>query len=190
MNSQKIKNNIIRLLWEIPAVVIAVLLALGLNTLKENRVEKAAATESLMAIFGEVQENSASLTDFIKGNQQYLDQLIKIKDSISSGSLINPNSVNILYEHTLLSEAAWETGLKKEINKHYGPKVTRGLAKLYNLQKLINDVWIRQLDKITSFEFHNTEVNMAMIEAHIQLLEIAIDLANTYKKVLGINMSH
>lgn len=181
MKTNKIKNDIVRLLWEIPAVVIAVLLALGLNTLKENANEKTTAKESLKAIFEEVKENSESLDGFIKENMFYMDRLQKQRDSLSAGVAVNPDSIQIMYEHTLLSDAAWKTGLKKEINKFYGPEVTRGLAKIYNLQDLLNDVWIRQVDKITSMDFHRSKPDKAMINAHIELLEIAIDIARTYK---------
>ncbi|MGB3465067.1 MAG: hypothetical protein WBA74_07350 [Cyclobacteriaceae bacterium] len=181
MNLESLKNKVERLLWEIPAVVIAVLLALALNTWKETKAEKATTEESLEAILQEVNENAVALADFMTVNQVHLDELRKLRDSIETYDLKGVQDMKILFEYTLLSDAAWETAMKKEINKYYGTTVTRGLAKIYSIQHLLDDVWNTHLTKITSVEFYLADGNLAMIEAHIQLLEIAIQLAETYQ---------
>jgi len=181
MKSANLKSRLVRLLWDIPAVVIAVLLALGLNTWKENKADKAAAKESLQAIFEEMKENSASLDDFLVKNRAFQTSIQQVRDSMESIGINELDRLRLDFDFIVLSSAAWDTSLKKEIGKHYGSAVIRDLAKLYNIQEFISNLLDLQLEKITSLEFHSSANNIYMVEAHIELLNIAISLAETYQ---------
>ncbi len=176
----KIKQQILKLLWEIPAVVIAVLLALGVNTWKESRSERSAATESLKAIISELAANEASILEFRNDNQAYLDQWQAVLDSMERNNITNIEDAQFDFSFRILSSAVWETSQTKEIAKYHNPNIVRDIAKLYNIQQLLDDIWHTQLNKISSLEFHRQESTKPMIAAHIQLLETAVAVANVY----------
>ena len=73
----KFKKQISKILWDIPPVVIAVLLALAVNTWKENKSEKSAASESLKAIILEINANEASIKAFREDIEQKQFERIK-----------------------------------------------------------------------------------------------------------------
>lgn len=182
MKSTNIKSKLARLLWDIPAVVIAVLLALALNTWKENNSEKAAAKESLKAIFEEMKDNKESLDGFLKNNRVFHSSMMQVRDSMERIGIDELARLRLNFDFIVLSSAAWDTSLKKEIGKHYSSAVIRDLAKLYNIQGFISNLLDMQLQKITSLEFHSSSNNIHMVEAHIELLQVAISLAETYQE--------
>lgn len=176
----KFKQQISKFLWDIPPVVIAVLLALGLNTWKENRSEAAAAKESLKAIIMELDANEASIQGFRDDNKKHMDNLYALLDSMESANITTLETSDYDFSFRILSSSVWETSQTREIAKYHSPDIIRDIAKLYNLQKLIDGVWQTHLNKITSTEFHTGVTTTGKIEAHRDLLEISVSIADVY----------
>ena len=88
--------------------------------------------------------------------------------------------VSLNFSFRILSSSVWETSQIRQISKHHSPGIVRDIAKLYNIQGMINDIWQTQLTKISSTEYNKLETTRAMIEAHTELLEIAVNVSDVY----------
>jgi hypothetical protein len=159
---------------EIPAVILAVFMALAVNNCNEERKAAAAAQRALDAILLEIQNNKASLSENLEDNRLTEIKMLAIKDSIElAGEEEWTFEVEIGYEQTFLSTAAWEMAQLTGATQQLGPALVQDLSLLYDLQKM----YIRQGDRffehMSSVDFHLArEQPEAQVDATLTLIKI------------------
>ena len=170
------KPNLVQLLWEVPAIIIAIFLALAVDNCNDTRKEKAVMRRSLEAISNEIKDNQISLEDNVQGNDSIKQTLLITLDSLRKyeSSMV---SVSIHYEHSILSNAAWESAILNGSTRHFKPKQLQDLAMLYELQEMYYDIGLHYFQQMTSMDFHQEKREKARVEAGIAQITISNDIS-------------
>lgn len=170
------KPNLIQLLWEVPAIILAIFLALAVDNCNDNRKDRAVMKRSLAAISNEIKDNQTSLQDNIQSNDSIKQSLIITLDSLRKfdRSIV---SVSIHYEHSILSNAAWESAILNGSTRHFDPKQLQDLATIYELQEMYYDMGLHYFQQMASMDFHREKSEKARIEAGIAQITITNDIA-------------
>lgn len=170
------KPNLLQLLWEVPAIIIAIFLALAVDNCNDNRKDKAVMKRSLQAITNEIKDNQSSLEGNVLDNDSIKQTLLVTLDSLRNfeRSMV---SVSIHYEHSILSNAAWESAILNGSTRHFNPRQLQDLATLYELQEMYYDIGLHYFQQMTSMDFHQEKREKARVEAAIAQITISGDIS-------------
>jgi Skp family chaperone for outer membrane proteins len=84
----KMKTVLGKILLEVPAIVLAVFLALAVNNCNEESKQHKAASQTMEAIFKEIQENKAALENNLADNRATMVLLEVVMDSLKPAILM------------------------------------------------------------------------------------------------------
>lgn len=164
-----------KILLEVPAIVLAVFLALAVNNCNEDLKKHTAAGQTMEAIFKEVQENKAALENNLADNRKTMEHLEVAMDSIKDDTNAVISGVEMGYEQTFLGQAAWEMAQLTGATQQFVPEEVQTLSIIYDLQEMYLDQGDRFFAQITTPAFHQTiEDNpKAQLKASLTLLKLA-----------------
>ena len=141
-NTQRIEHNAARRnatpLWkkmalEVPPVVLAVLLAFGINSWWQGVKEEQEATLAVESIIAEIKENDVTLKRNIAKNEAE-EKIIAAKiQKIESGEGDSVNAQGPIHMFTL-TEAAWQTASLSNVFKNINRDLLMDAAEIYNKQ--------------------------------------------------------
>lgn len=114
----------INYLIEFLTVVLGILLAFGLNTYYNNRVEEERASHFLNGIRLEIQENAQEVSDKLTYHKAILEELSE-----------NPESVVLRLRSAGVKSYAWQIAQDNSISQHIPYESYRKLAEIYAVQK-------------------------------------------------------
>ena len=104
----QLRPNLRQVLLEIPAIILAIFLALAVDNCNENRKEKNLANKALEAIILEIQENQSILDSNLIENKLKGEQMQATRDSLITQGDDAKISVSIGYNQIIMSNGAWE----------------------------------------------------------------------------------
>jgi hypothetical protein len=167
-----------RVLLEIPAVVVAVLLALAVNSWKEARSNENLSRETLANIIREIDENAETLRGNIQDNREILIEIDSILDVIilqgTDGVRLSQNM-----DFVILTNGAWESAKLSGAARHMEVEMLMDLSALYNLQDVYGQSSREFINRITTVE-NNTKENMeAIARSNINSINISIVFAES-----------
>lgn len=110
-------------LIEFFTVVLGILLAFGLNTYYNNKVEEERALHFLEGIRLEIEENTKEVTQKLTYHKGILDTLN-----------INPSEVILRLKTSRVKDFAWQIAQKNSISQHIPYDLYRRLAEIYETQ--------------------------------------------------------
>ena len=170
------KNLLGKVILEIPAVIIAVFLALAVNNCNQERQLEKAAKKTLEAILLEVESNKSSLANNIKDNKQNEEAILLMKDSME----LNINgkweaNLQLGYEQTFLSTAAWEMAQITGATQQFDAAMVQQLSLIYDLQEMYIEQGDHFFKQMASVDFHLVaeQSPKAQLEATLALIRIA-----------------
>ncbi|MEO1050688.1 MAG: hypothetical protein AAFX87_08675 [Bacteroidota bacterium] len=169
--NRKRKETLIKILLEIPAVIIAVLLALGLNSWKQDRDDKAMAQKSLQNIIFEIQNNLSAVKESIEDNDQARPYLDSTMARIDSGA--QDIDFDISYDHSILSSAAWESANLTGAINHLDTKLVIDIADLYRIQDIYMNMGENFFLKMSSVEFNSDDNIRAVVKSNQNLIGLS-----------------
>jgi len=165
------RAHLTKILWEIPIIVLAVFLALLVENIADERREKLKSDEALKAIWSEIEQNGEKLGADYHKNKEQLDRYASVRDSINQ---FGPEgfSMSLNYEHTLLSDAAWQRSILTGSTRRIDPVMVQRFSTIYELQELLSELGTTYFKQISSVEFHRDKDGMARADAMASLLQI------------------
>lgn len=184
----KIKTTLSQVLLEVPAVVLAVFLALAVNNCNEEHKQQAAAARTLDAIRLEVQQNKSALENNLKDNKVRSQLLTSAKDSIKLTGTTEGIDIELGYDQTFLSRAAWEMAQITGATQHFEPDLVQQLSLLYDLQGMYLEQGNHFLQQIATVEFYKSadhpkaqlDATMGLIRLTEAIGESALEQYNTF----------
>ena len=115
--SQRI-NKSARAIWlpslmlEVVSIIIAVLLALGVNEWRESRSHKKLADQALATIHDEIVENKKLFETILPHHKELLDTLIFVDNQIKNGLLSEDDDrAELQFVPLFVQHTAWQTAL-------------------------------------------------------------------------------
>lgn len=159
-NTQHVRHSATRPFWkkmalEVPPVVLAVLLAFGINSWWQQVKEEREAESTVVSIIAEVKENDATLERNIALNESEMDIIDAKIQEIESGrgdSVDARGPVHIF----ALTESAWQAASMGGVFQNINRELVMDAAEIYNLQlsreERINSYFFSVLSSPESFQ--------------------------------------
>lgn len=171
-----IRSLLGKIALEVPAVVLAVFLALGVNNCNEERQQQNAARKTLTAIRLEISDNKDAIESNIADNEIKIEQMSMLLDTIKKiGNRPGKQEMEIGYDQTFLSTAAWEMAKITGATQNFQPEVVQKLSLIYDLQSMYLQQGDRFFEKMADISFYeSTEDNpKAALSAVLSLAKMA-----------------
>ncbi len=155
-------------------MVLAVFLALAVNNCNEERKQADDAAKTMEAILLEVKQNQSALENNLSDNQVRSQQLSAAKDTIKLKGNAEGIDIELAYDQTFLSRAAWEMAQITGATQHFEPELVQQLSLLYDLQNMYLEQGNQFLQQIATVEFYQaTEPPQAQLDATLGLIRLA-----------------
>ncbi|MDN5202095.1 hypothetical protein QQ008_11995 [Fulvivirgaceae bacterium BMA10] len=171
------KRFLIKLVAEVATVVFAVLLALGLNSWKENKANRDEAAKALDNIVREVEANLKSLKSNIAVNDEKLPELKIMEDSLENHDKVD--SYGVGYDQTFLNEAAWNAANATGSIKHFDYETIHELSEIYQLQTFYSRYGDNFFELAVSPDFYNADRALELVKSNITLIRISNSAGNS-----------
>lgn len=164
-----------KILLEVPAIVVAVFLALAVNNCNEEYRNQAAAEQTMQFVIKEIQENKAALENNISDNEIVMKALQATMDTIQGIDDISDIDVELGYEQTFLVRAAWEMAQLTGATQEFAPEAVQELSIIYDLQNMYLKQGERFFEQVTKVDFHKAVKDhpKAQLQATLTLLKLS-----------------
>ncbi|MCB9295280.1 MAG: hypothetical protein H6559_19485 [Lewinellaceae bacterium] len=178
----QLRPNLQQTLWEIPAIVLAIFLALAVDNCNENRKEKALAQKALEAIVLEIQGNRAELESNLADNELKRKQMQATRDSLIALGEGGNVSVSIGYNQILMSNGAWEMAKLSGAIRRFEPRTIQNLSELYHLQDMYINLGNEYFRQLASIGFHQSRAELPRLDASLNLIKMADSVGKSAMK--------
>ena len=167
-----------KILLEVPAIVVAVFLALAVNNCNEEFKNQAAAEQTMQFVIKEIQENKEALEKNISDNKIMMKALQATMDTIKNIDDLSSIDVELGYEQTFLVRAAWEMAQLTGATQEFAPEAVQKLSIIYDLQNMYLKQGDRFFEQVTNVDFHKAVKDRpkAQIQASLTLLKLSNDI--------------
>lgn len=166
-----------KILLEVPAIVVAVFLALAVNNCNEEYRNQVAAEQTMQFVIKEIQENKAALENNISDNETVMKALQATMDTIKGIDDISESDIDVElgYEQTFLVRAAWEMAQLTGATQEFAPEVVQELSIIYDLQNMYLKQGDRFFEQVTKVDFHKAVKDhpKAQLQATLTLLKLS-----------------
>lgn len=180
------KQNIGKIAVEFVSVVFAVLLALGLNHWRENKLNEQLAEDSYRRIQREIKDNIAELDSSLVEFDQYIDEIGTervLLDSLGDAY----GTLNWSYSHPVLSIDAWKTATITNAVLNMDPDLVEDLADVYAVQEMYMEFGFKFFDRAAELSRFrdDPETMIGIIQTHYVISKsIAQSLRDGYRDFL------
>ncbi len=157
---------------EVPSVVFAVLLALGVNSWWNSYQNKRMAAEMQQKIVLEVQKNKADLEEDIHANKEHLTRLQRLVAQLKNDEE-NITSVTLGIVYSILPSTAWQTANLTGALQHMEQEVVMEMADLYTLQELYLEIGMEYIRQIGSVELNKESNRLPAAEANFSQVNLS-----------------
>ena len=163
---------------EIPSVVFAVLLALGVNSWWNTHQNERMAEEMQQKIVLEVEENRKDLEEDISANEELLPQLQKLVAQLKSNEEDITN-VTLGMVYSTLRSTAWQTANLTGALQHMDQEIVMEIADLYAVQEIYLEVGMAYIQQIGSIELNKESNRLPAAETNINQIKLSNQLGET-----------
>ncbi|MCO6486873.1 MAG: hypothetical protein J5I98_00580 [Phaeodactylibacter sp.] len=174
----QLRPNLRQILLEVPAIILAVFLALAVDNCNENRKEKALANKALEAIVLEIQENLSVLDSNLTANELKREQMQATRDSLLVKGEEAKVSVSIGYNQAIMSNGAWEMAKLSGAIRRFEPRTIQNLSEMYYLQEMYMNLGNQYFAQLASAGFHQNKEELPRIDASLNLIKITESIGN------------
>ena len=198
-NTQRMEANASRsfwkkMVWEVPPVVLAVLLAFGINSWWRGVREQQRADLAVESIVEEVEKNVSTLKSSIERNSARIPKLNASAQLLeeASDSLARIEGLGI--DNFELTEAAWQTVVMSNSLASIDNNLLMNAAKIYDEQlgreRRIDDYIASQYSRDFSFfrSLDNIEMNVAFIENLVKKDKYLLRISREFLEKYGSNI--
>ncbi|WP_422360715.1 hypothetical protein [Reichenbachiella sp.] len=123
MSNIKWTNHLI----EFFTVVLGILLAFGLNTYYNNRLEQERVSHYLEGVKLEIEENAKEVSQKLEYHNKIRSELVE-----------TPLKVNLQLRASRVKDFAWQIAQENAISQHISYDVYKKLAEIYSIQSTLN----------------------------------------------------
>lgn len=172
--------SIQQLATEFVSVVVAVLMALGVNEWRESRANEELAEAAFAGIVAELTENRHRLSETLVDHDSLLvtleAQFEKIRDKRDLE--VHPDDVSFTFDYSLgvLSSTAWRTAMVTQAARYMDMSLVRDLSDLYDLQQVYSDHDREIVSALGSLAFYQQSNARPRLMSSIANLKISISL--------------
>jgi hypothetical protein len=161
------KQGIGKIAVEFISVVFAVLLALGLNHWRENKINEQLAADSYQRIQREVEDNITELDSSLLEFDQFIEK-IKAERALLDSLGDHYNRVSWSYSHPVLSIDAWRTATITNAILNMDPDLVEDLADVYAVQEMYMEFGFKFFDRAAEMaRFRDDpEIMIEIIQTH------------------------
>ncbi len=175
---KKLGQILLKIVEEVPAIVVAVFLALVVNDCNENRKENQLAISSLRALEAELLQNEESLRRNIDSNQIEAEEMRADLDSLKTVGLENMSSVRVGISQTILQRSAWDMAILSGSTRQFDAPVLTELAEIYGLQELYDEMSVNYFKELGSVQFYKPDQEQERLQAGLQVHQLTNDISN------------
>ncbi|MCB0564340.1 MAG: hypothetical protein KDD01_08175 [Phaeodactylibacter sp.] len=168
----QLRPNLRQVLLEIPAIILAIFLALAVDNCNENRKEKNLANKALEAIILEIQENQSILDSNLIENKLKGEQMQATRDSLITQGDDAKISVSIGYNQIIMSNGAWEMAKLSGAIRRFEPRTIQNLSELYYLQEMYMNLGNDYFGQLATASFHQNKEELPRVDASLNLIKI------------------
>ena len=180
----RLREKLPEMLIEAGSVVVALLLALALNSWNDARHDRERATAARAAILAELRGNRVELADA----QSKLKDIVADLTAALDPDKPEPHELKIDLGVSLLSSAAWHAALATQASQDLDFDWIRRIARVYELQDnylRVQNVAVDQLGAIPADKnLSSRQVAQSLIQRMIALSQLADGLVRSYDDVL------
>lgn len=174
---KKIGRILLKIVEEVPAIVVAVFLALVVNDCNENRKENQLALSSLRALEVELMQNQESLEQNMAANQLEAEEMRADLDSIRTVGLENMSTVRVGISQTILQRSAWDLAILSGSTRQFDTSLLTELAEIYGLQELYDEVSVNYFKELSSVQFYKPDQEKERLQAGLQVHQVTNDIS-------------
>ena len=137
-NTQRMERNAARsfwrkMVWEVPPVVLAVLLAFGINSWWQGMKEQQRADAAVASIISEIKTNIEILERNISKNEVEIEKTLSLVQKLTNGKKDSTDYRGGIHIFTL-TESAWQTATLGNSFQLIDNQLVIEAAEIYNLQ--------------------------------------------------------
>lgn len=185
---KKLGRILLKIVEEVPAIVVAVFLALVVNDCNENRKEHQLAVSSLKALQAELMQNQESLENNMVSNQLEVAEMRADLDSLKAVGIENMSSVTVGINQTILQKSAWEMAILSGSTRQFDTTLLAELTQIYGLQELYDEMSVSYFKELGSVQFYKPDQEKERLQASLQVHQVTSDISNQlmslYKSVI------
>lgn len=182
---KKIGQILLKIIEEVPAIVVAVFLALVVNDCNENRKEQQLALSSLRALEAELMQNEESLEQNIASNQLEVAEMRADLDSLRTVGLENMTNVRIGISQTILRRSAWDMAILSGSTRQFDAALLNELAEIYGLQELYDEMSVNYFKELGSVQFYKSDQEKERLQAGLQVHQLTNDISRQMMELYG-----
>lgn len=180
---KKIGRILLKIVEEVPAIVVAVFLALVVNDCNENRKENQLAFSSLQALGAELMQNQEALDQNMASNQLEVAEMRADLDSLRSVGLENMTNVRVGISQTILQRSAWDMAILSGSTRQFDATLLTELAEIYGLQELYDEMSVNYFKELGSVAFYKPDQEKERLQAGLQVHQLTNDIS---KQLMGL----
>ncbi len=174
---KKIGRILLKIVEEVPAIVVAVFLALVVNDCNENRKESQLALSSLRALEVELKQNQESLEQNMTANHLEAEEMRADLDSLRTVGLENMSTVRVGISQTILQRSAWDLAILSGSTRQFDTSLLTELAEIYGLQELYDEVSVNYFKELSSVQFYKPDQERERLQAGLQVHQVTNDIS-------------
>jgi len=180
---KKIGRTLLKIIEEVPAIVVAVFLALVVNDCNENRKEYHLATSSLQALQSELVKNQQALAQNLTANELEAKEMRADLDSLRMFGLDSMSTLSVGISQAMLQKSAWDMAILSGSTRNFRPGLLNDLTTIYGLQELYDEMAVNYFKELSTIEFYKPGQEKERIQASLQVHQLTHDISNQLSKL-------
>ncbi len=180
---KKIGRILLKIIEEVPAIVVAVFLALVVNDCNENRKEYRLATSSLQALESELVKNQQALAANLTANELEAKEMRADLDSLRRFGLDSMSNLSVGISQAMLQKSAWDMAILSGSTRNFRPGLLNDLTTIYGLQELYDEMAVNYFKELSTIEFYKPGQEKERIQASLQVHQLTHDISNQLSKL-------
>ena len=180
---KKIGRILLKIIEEVPAIVVAVFLALVVNDCNEDRKEHHLATSILQALESELVKNQKALAENLIVNELEAKAMRADLDSLRQFGLDSMSSLSVGISQAMLQKSAWDMAILSGSTRNFRPGLLNELTTIYGLQELYDEMAVNYFKELSTIEFYKPGHEKERIQASLQVHQLTHDISNQLSKL-------
>lgn len=185
---KKIGRILLKIIEEVPAIVVAVFLALVVNDCNEDRKEYHLAKSSLQALQSELVKNQQSLAENLTSNEREAKEMRADLDSLQRFGLDSMSRLSVGISQTILQKSAWDMAILSGSTRNFGADLLNELTTIYGLQELYDEMAVNYFKELSTIEFYKPGQEKERLQASLQVHQLTHDISKQllalYEKII------
>ncbi|WP_448568274.1 hypothetical protein [Thalassotalea ganghwensis] len=180
-----LKERLPDILLESLFIVVALLLALGLDQWRDDQKAQQVAENARKAIYTELKDNQKKLNDKLSVHQEILAHLthyIEEKEQALAKNDLDDVEISFEYQMVLISSAAWDSAKVTQVVQNFAFSEITNFSQIYQMQRLFLSNQTQIIEKVMAMGELQPEQLLGFAKGLAHRLTILIELNQNFAK--------